>query len=441
MEKTPKSLDRKIVSLAVPALGALAAEPLFLLADSAMVGHLGTAQLGGLTVGTTIMGMLVGLCIFLAYTTTAVTARRLGAGDQRGALRAGIDGIWLAVLIGVILAALLAVFAPLVVGIFNSDRQVATYAITYVRWSAPGLVGMLVVLAATGTLRGLLDTKTPFWVASLGAIANVAFNATLIYGLGLGVAGSGMGTSLAQTAMAVALTAKVVVGARRLRVTLAPQGSGLWESARSGAPLIVRTATMHFAFIAAVFVATNMGQAELAGYQIVKTMWMLLANVLDALAIAAQALVGHALGQGDRAEVRGVMSRCLRWGVLAGVVLGLVLAVAAPLWPRIFSADPLVWQTTFWAFVVAGLCQPLAGAVFMYDGVLIGANDGKYLAGAATLNLVVLLPFFAAIYVLGLSEAPGLAWLWAAYGVIYFGMRFLTLWWRVRSDVWMKLHG
>lgn len=439
MENSPRSLNRQIISLAVPALGALAAEPLFLLADSAMVGHLGTAQLGGLTVGTTIMGLLVGLCIFLAYTTTAVAARRLGAGDQQGALRAGIDGMWLAGLIGVILAVLLAAFAPLAVGLFNSDSEVTAFAVTYVRWSAPGLVGMLVVLAATGTLRGLLDTKTPFWVASTGAVANVIFNATLIYGLGLGVAGSAIGTSLTQTLMAVALALKVVVGARGLGVSLSPQGSGLWDSARAGAPLIVRTATMHFAFIAAVYVATNMGQAELAGYQIVKTMWMLLANVLDALAIAAQALVGHALGEGDRLRVREVMGRCLRWGFGAGIILGLVLAAGAPLWPRIFSPDPAVWQVTFWALVVAGICQPLAGIVFMYDGVLIGANDGNYLAAAATINLLVLLPFFALIYYFGEAGPSGLAWLWAAYGLVYFGMRFLTLWWRARTDVWMKL--
>lgn len=434
----PVSINRQIVSLALPALGSLAAEPLFLLADSAMVGHLGTAQLGGLTIGTTVMALLVGLCIFLAYTTTAVTARRLGAGDQKGALKGGIDGIYLALLVGIILAALLAALAPWVARLFNPTSEVAAFAVIYLRTSAPGLVGMLVVLAATGTLRGLLDTKTPFIVALIGALANVALNAFLIYGLDLGVAGSGIGTSLAQTGMALALATVVVRGAKRLKVSLKPQLQGIYQSGKSGAPLIVRTATMHFAFLAAVFVATDLGGAELAGYQIVKSLWLFLANVLDALAIAAQALVGHALGQGQQTKVREVLKVCVRWGVAAGVVLGVFLAAISPWVPLLFSADPQVWAVTTPSLWVAAACQPLAGVVFMYDGVLIGANDGVYLAFAATLNLIVLLPCFALIYYFSDGWA-GLAWLWAAYGVVYFGMRYLTLALRCRTDKWMRL--
>ena len=214
-ESTGPGLDRQILSLAAPALGSLVAEPLFVLIDSAMVGHLGATSLAGLSLASTVLTTVVGLFVFLAYATTATTARLFGAGDRRGGLRAGIDGAWLAALLGLGAAVLLEAGAPRVVAAMGAGGDVAGAASAYLRASAPGIPGMLVVYAATGTLRGLLDTRTPFVVASAGAVLNVGLNAVLLYGVGMGIAGSGLGTAITQGIMAVALMTPVVRAARR----------------------------------------------------------------------------------------------------------------------------------------------------------------------------------------------------------------------------------
>ncbi|MBC7551066.1 MAG: MATE family efflux transporter, partial [Cellulomonas sp.] len=231
-----RALDVRILALAVPALGALIAEPLFVLADSAIVGHLGTAQLAGLSLASTVLLTLVGLCVFLAYATTAAVSRRMGAGDPRGAVTLGIDGMWLAAGLGVLLAAVAWLGAPWAVTTLGAMPDVAGYAVSYLRWSAPGLPGMLVVLATTGALRGLQDTRTPLWVAAGGAIVNAALNLLLVYGVGMGIAGSGLGTAFAQLGMAAVLTIVVVHGARARGATLRPGAGGIWAGAQAGAP-------------------------------------------------------------------------------------------------------------------------------------------------------------------------------------------------------------
>lgn len=270
-------VDRQILALAVPALGALVAEPLFVLVDSAVVGHLGTPQLAGLSIASTILLTVVGLCVFLAYATTAAVARRLGAGDAVAALRSGIDGMWLAAALGVGLAALLWVAAPWAVGVLGADGAVADHATSYLRWSAPGLPGMLLVLASTGVLRGLQDTRTPLWVAAGGAVANAVLNVVLVYGAGMGIAGSGLGTAVAQLAMGAILTAVVVRGARAAGAGLRPSTGGIWSSARAGAPLLVRTVSLRLAILLTVFVATGLGAVALAGHQVVTSVWGLAA--------------------------------------------------------------------------------------------------------------------------------------------------------------------
>ena len=183
------TVDRQILGLAVPALGALVAEPLFVLVDSAIVGRLGTTELAGLSLASTLLVTVVGLCVFLAYATTAAVARRSGAGDRAGALQMGVDGLWLAAGLGVVLAVVAVAVAPWAVGALGATGDVAHQAVLYLRASAPGLPGMLLVLAATGALRGLQDTRTPLVVAGVGAVVNAVLNVVLVYGAGLGIAG------------------------------------------------------------------------------------------------------------------------------------------------------------------------------------------------------------------------------------------------------------
>lgn len=433
-----RALDREILALAVPALGALVAEPVLVLVDSAMVGHLGTPHLAGLSLAATVLTTVVGMFVFLAYATTALTARRAGAGDHAGALRAGIDGLWLALGLGVVSAVTLLATAPRIVAALGGAGEVATHAEAYLRTSALGLPGMLLVLAATGALRGQLDTRTPLRVAVAGALANIPLNAVLIYGAGLGVAGSGLGTAIAQTGMGAALTWVVVRGARAAGTPLRPHGSGIVRAAADGVPLLIRTLTLRGAILATVGVATGLGPVALAAHQVVTAMWSLAAFGLDALAIAAQALVGRGLGAGDDGRVRRVISRCRRWGLGSGAVLGVLFAASGPLLAPLFTADPDVRTAAAVGLAVAGLFLPLAGLVYVGDGVLIGAGDGRYLALAGLITLLVYAPACFAVHALAPAGAVGLGWLWAAYAGVFMGARGLTLELRQRGTAWMR---
>ena len=453
-------LDRRILALAVPALGALVAEPLFVLIDSAMVGHLGAADLAGLSLASSVLTTVVGLFVFLAYATTATTARLFGAGDRRGGLRAGVEGLWLAALLGTGAALVLGAAAPGVVGALGADGAVARAAVAYLRASAPGLPGMLVVFAATGTLRGLLDTRTPFVVATAGAVLNVGLNALLLYGVRMGIAGSGLGTALAQSAMAVALAAPVLRSAREADVGLAPSRTGLRASLGSGAPLLVRTVSLRAAILTTVWAATALGAVPLAAHQVVGSLWNFAAFALDALAVAAQALVGTALGQADAAgarapsgdsapappggagpvSVEAVLRRTLGWGAATGAVIGVVLAAASPWLPWLFTSEAAVASAARPALLVAASAMPLAGAVFLFDGILMGAGDGRYLAGAGLVTLVPYAPLAVAVAhgLPAASPAGGLAWLWAAFAWVFMGARGLTTGLRARTTAWRR---
>jgi putative MATE family efflux protein len=435
--RRPSEIDRQVLALAVPALGALVAEPLFVLVDSAVVGHLGTPELAGLSLASTVLVTVVGLCVFLAYATTAAVARHLGAGDRTAALRLGVDGMWLAAGLGIVLAVGLWAAAPWAVSALGADGEVAAHAVTYLRWSAPGLPGMLLVLAATGALRGLLDTRTPLVVAATGAVTNAVLNVALVYGAGLGIAGSGLGTALTQLGMGAVLVLVVVRGARAAGAPLTPAAAGILGQARAGVPLLVRTVSLRLAILLTVWVATGLGPVVLAGHQVVNAVWGLTAFALDALAIAAQALVGHALGAHDVARVRAVLRRTVTWGVGAGVVLGVVIAAASPLLARPFTADPDVRRAVVAGLVVAAVMLPLAGWVFVLDGVLIGAGDGRYLAWAGLWTLAAYVPCALAVRAWAPAGAPGLAWLWVAFGGVFMLARAATTALRARGTTWL----
>ncbi|WP_123371945.1 MATE family efflux transporter [Cellulomonas sp. PhB150] len=430
-------VDRQILALAVPALGALVAEPLFVLVDSAVVGHLGTAPLAGLALASTILVSAVGLCVFLAYATTAAVSRRLGAGDRAGAMQMGVDGMWLALGVGALLAAALWVGAGWLVGALGAHDEVARQAVIYLHWSAPGLPGMLVVLAATGALRGLQDTRTPLGVAAGGAVVNALLNIALVYGLDLGIAGSGAGTAATQLAMGAVLAVVVARGARDAGARLTPHARGIAANARAGGPLLVRTLSLRAAILVTVWVATGLGAVTLAGHQVVNAVWGLAAFALDALAIAAQALVGHALGSGDVARTRAVLRRTLQWGVAGGAALGLVVGGTAWTYVRLFSPDDDVRAAAIAALVVAAVTMPMAGWVFVLDGVLIGAGDGRFLAWAGVLTFVVYLPAALAVRAWAPDGTAGLVWLWVAFAGVFMAARAVTTGWRARGGTWM----
>ncbi|MGW6362421.1 MATE family efflux transporter [Streptomyces sp. NPDC055092] len=424
--------DREIVALAVPAFGALVAEPLFVMADSAIVGHLGTAQLAGLAVASSLLMTAVSVFVFLAYATTAGVARRVGAGDLQSAIRQGMDGIWLALLLGAAVIAIVLPTAPSLVELFGASHTAAPYAITYLRISSLGIPAMLVVLAATGVLRGLQDTKTPLYVAVGGFVANGALNAGLVYGAGLGIAGSAWGTVTAQLAMAGVYLVVVVRGARRHGASLRPDAAGIRACAQAGAPLLVRTLSLRAILMIATAVAARLGDADIAAHQIIISLWSLLAFALDAIAIAGQAIIGRYLGADDAQGARDACRRMVQWGIAAGVVLGLLVIVSRPLFIPLFTNDQAVQSVALPALLMVALSQPICGIVFVLDGVLMGAGDGPYLAWAMLATLAVFTPVALLVPVFG----GGLTALWGAM-TLMMTVRMLTLWLRSRSGRWI----
>ncbi|QCR39322.1 MATE family efflux transporter [Microbacterium sp. SGAir0570] len=433
------TLNREILRLAVPALGALIAEPMFLIVDAALIGHLGVVPLAALGIAGAVLQTIVGLMVFLAYATTPAVARRFGAGDSTSAVSAGIDGLWLALGLGAVLAAAGSLATPLLVGLFGAGEAVSTDAETYLRLSMWGLPAMLVVFAATGLLRGMQDTVTPLWIAGLGFGANALLNVLFIYGFGWGIAGSAMGTVIAQWGMVGAYA--VVIGrlARRHSASLRPRADGMRGSARLGGWLFLRTVSLRAALLATVAVATGLGTNELAGWQVAFTIFSTAAFALDALAIAAQALIGRGLGAGDETFVKRVLGRTVAWGAWFGVLVGGLIAATSGVIGLLFTGDPAVAALVQPALLVLAIAQPVCGVVFVLDGVLMGAGDARYLAIAGGLNLVPFIPVLLIIGALHPDGAAGLAWLAAAFFGVYMIARLLTLGWRVRRGAWLRI--
>ncbi|MDT9681881.1 MATE family efflux transporter [Streptomyces sp. TRM76323] len=431
-ENVRRSHDREILALAVPAFGALVAEPLFVLVDSAVIGHLGTPQLAGLGIAAPLLATAVSVFVFLAYATTAAVARRVGADDLPAAIRQGMDGIWLALLLGLAVVAVTLPTAPWVVEVFGASGTAAPHAATYLRISSLGIPAMLIVLAATGVLRGLQNTRTPLYVAIGGFSANAVLNVVLVYGAGLGIAGSAWGTVIAQCGMAVAYLTVVVRGARRHGASLRPDAAGIRASAQAGVPLLVRTLSLRAVLMIATAIAARLGDVPVAAHQIILSLWSLMAFALDAIAIAGQAIIGRYLGAGNTDGARAVCRRMVQWGIVSGVVLGVLVVAARPLFIPIFTGDDAVRDALLPALLVVALSQPIAGVVFVLDGVLMGAGDGPYLAGAMVVTLVVFAPVALLVPVLG----GGLTALWWAM-FLMMATRMVTLWLRMRSGRWL----
>jgi putative MATE family efflux protein len=433
----PHAQDREILRLAVPAFLALVAEPLFLLADAAIIGHLGTPPLAGLGIAGAIVQTAVGLCIFLAYGTTASVARQIGAGDLRGALNQGIDGVWLAVLIGVVTTLVgLALTGPLV-DLFGPGREVRTQAVTYLHWGFLGVTPLLVMLAGTGILRGLQDTRTPLVIAVGGNLLNIALNYVLVYPVGLGIAGSAIGTDLAQLLSAAVLIGVVVRNARSHGASLRPDLPGIGRAAHAGVALVIRTLTLRASLLVMTYGAARLGATSVATHQLASTIWTFLAFALDAIAIAAQAITGRYLGAGDVSVTRTVTDRMTRWGLASGVVTGIGLAAISPVLGDLFTTDPAVRGLLTPVLLVAACFQPVAGVVFVLDGVLIGAGDGRYLAWGGVVTLVAFVPLAALAVWVAAGTSTGLVWLWVAFGLGLMGSRAVVLLHRSHGDRWM----
>jgi putative MATE family efflux protein len=423
--------SREILRLAVPALGALLAEPLYVLADTAIVGHLGTPQLGGLGVASSILLTGYTVFIFLAYGTTGSVARRMGAGDERGAAHLAVQGIWMASGLAVVSAALLFLLGPWLIGLLGAEGEVAANAEVYLRISLLGLPALFATMAGTGYLRGIQDTRTPLWVALGTAALNLVVQVVLIEGFDQGIGASALSTVLAQTVGAAIYLRIVLGGARRHGAALRPDGRALRRLGVMGRDLLVRTASLRLCLVVATAVAARISVVALAGYQVAFEVWTFLALALDALAIAGQSLVGTALGAARAGQATATARKILWWCLWFGLGTGvLLLAVRWPL-AGLFTDDPAVEAVTARLLVWVALLQPIAAVAFGLDGILIGAGDLRFLARA----MAVMAAGFVVVAGGVAATGAGVDWLWAALALMMLG-RLVPLLVRFRHGRW-----
>lgn len=422
--------DRRIIRLAIPALGALAAEPLYVLVDTAVVGHLGRSQLAALGLAATVLSVLA-MFNFLQYGTTAQVARATGAGEDLTAARLGAQCLWLSLGFGCLVALAVAVLAAPVVNAIGVEGQTATYAITYLRIAALGLPSAFVALGGQGFLRGVSDLRTPLVIVIAGNIVNVILEVVLVYGLDLGIEGSAWGTVAAQTgmgvAMAVAILRRVGLEQAGLRPELARRLLSL------GKFIFVRTSFLLASFALAGVVVARLGDAPLAAHQVAFQLWVLLALILDAVAIAGQIIVGQELGATRPDAAFAASVRMIGLSVVVGSAFALVFLGLGDVIPRIFTSDAEVLAQCALLWPLFALIQPLNGAVFALDGILIGASDGLYLA----LSMAVAFVIFAGALAVAAWADWGVRGVWGAFTVlivarlVLMGARFLRRQWLV----------
>jgi len=403
--------DREIWRLALPAFGALAAEPLYVLVDTAIVGQLGTRPLAGLAVAGSVLTAAFALFNFLAYSTTAAVARRLGAGDRRVAAELGVDGAWLALGLGIAVMLIGLLASSWIVDAMGASAGIRPFALEYLRISLLGAPALLVALAGTGYLRGMQDTRTTLYIAVGAALLNLALEIVFVYGLDWGIGGSAWGTVIAQLVAASAFVTIVVRSVRRESASLRPSRTGIRQTAIVGGPLIVRTASLLVVFLATTNLAARISDDAVAANQIAFGIFLFLTLSLDALAIAGQAMVGRFLGSADAALARAAARRMMEWGVIVGIGFGIVLIVSRPWLVGMFTDDPSVRHLADQLIIVVAVLQPLNAIVFVLDGVLIGAGDQRFLAVAmVAATFLVYAPAAALVTIAG----GGVVALWGA---------------------------
>lgn len=442
-QQTDAQIIKRLFLLALPTLGQLIAEPTFALIDTAIVGHLGDSALAGLSLGSTLILTAVGLCVFLAYSTTTQVSHLFGAGKQREGLQAGMNSLWFSLAIGVVLAGVLYGGAEALCSLLGGRGNDLTQAAVYAQIVALGVPGMLLAYAANGIFRGMQKVRIILVASVSGVVLNTVLDILFVIVWGWGIAGSAVATCIAQWFIGLFLLVPVVRWAHGAQVSWRPDLLGMAAAGGDGLPLFLRTLALRAALVATVVAAASMGTQVLASYQIVNAAWNFTLNVLDSVAIAGQMLVGVQLGAGNKEQARRLTNITARSGLIMGVIVGVFFIVAGLVAGPVFSPNPEIQLLVAASMAVMGVALPLQGWTWALDGILIGAGDFRYLAVAV---LVVAVTYIAALVAaMGLlapllsNNLERIVMLWVVFNIVLMGGRGLANGLRARSDFWMKL--
>jgi putative MATE family efflux protein len=422
---------RRIAQLALPALVVLAAEPLYVLVDTAVVGHLGRVPLAAVAVSGTIMSVAVWFGNLMAYGTTGRAARRFGSGDRAAAVAEGVQTSWLALALGAVLILLAQIGAGPLTSALAGDPATAEAAAGWLRIASFGIPGLLLAAAGNGWMRGVQDTRRPLLFVLGANVLSAILCPLLVYPVGWGLHGSAVANVVAQTVSGGCFLIALIRETRELR----PRPRVIRQQLTLGRDLLIRGAAFQACFLSATAVASRFGVAAVGAHQIALQLWFFSALALDAVAIAAQSLVGAALGGGDADGAREVARRVTIAGGIAGIAFAALAAAGAGKVPGWFTPDRSVHEQAaiVWPWFV-GL-MPFAGVVYALDGVLIGAGDVRYLRNLTLVS--ALLGFLPAIWLAYWLDL-GLGGVWAGLG-LFILIRFVTTVWRWRSGGWAVL--
>lgn len=427
--------DSEIARLAIPALGTLVAEPLYVLSDTAVVGRIGTTELAGLALASTVLLTFHAILIFLAYGTTGTVSRLIGAKKDQEAAELSWQALCLAGILGTTIALALwptGEFFIRLLGGSESTQAVLDAAWLYLKISLLGFPFMLFMLAGGGVFHGRQNTTTPLVIAIVSAVANLVIEVVLIFGFDYGLGASALATVIAQAGAGIAFIVMTRRWANGFGVGLAPNWSQMRRLLRTGKALVIRTTMLRGSFTYATAVAASIGVTALAAHQVANQVWTTLALALDAVAIAGQSLTGRHLGAGDAEKAKASSRRMVEIDVAVGVVAGLGVFFARDWVASLFSTDPDVVSMTAFVLIFVAIQQPINGFLFALDGVLIGAGDLDYLAKTVSLAAVI---FIVAAYIVRATDL-GIGWLWATIG-LFIVVRSIAVGLRFRTAAWL----
>ncbi|ALE34187.1 multidrug transporter MatE [Lawsonella clevelandensis] len=426
-----------LLRLALPALVVLAAEPLYVLFDTALVGHLGAVELAALAAGGTVLAVVSSQLTFLSYETTARSARFYGAGEARLARQEGVQASWLALLVGVSILVIMQIFLEPIAQLLTGGGELASDTVLWLRIALGGVPFILLSMAGNGWMRGVQEVRRPPIFVVIGFGLSAVLCPALIYGWwglpALGLHGSAWANVVGQSATGLLFLVALIRTARQYQLSWKPQWSVVREQLHMGKDLIVRSLGFQVCFLSVSAVAARIGAETLAAHQIVWQIWVFTSLLLDSIAIAAQSLVGESLGAQRTTETSRLGRQIVVSGTLFATVIAFAYAALHSVIPKIFTHDSAVLTQASipWWFMVCLL--PVAGAVFACDGVLLGAGDAAFLR-----NVTAAAAFGCYLPMIWLSYSMhwGLAGLWSGF-VLFIVVRAVAGLIRQRRGKWL----